>query len=110
MLRSPANRSKMGRRPPPNEQAAIDVDHPVDGKRARNGRRGAQEAPAKPGTVQSPRHLGHSRQRWPRFLQGMAAVEPSSSFWRWVVFKLWEVFPMENRQESKDARSEATME
>lgn len=45
----PANRSKMGRSHPPNEQAAIGVDCPINCKGARNGMAGEPRKPlAKP--------------------------------------------------------------
>lgn len=55
LLWSPANRSKMGRRPPPNEQAAIGVDHPINCKRAWNGRAQAQQV-GSPGSPCKARH------------------------------------------------------
>lgn len=42
------------------------------------------------------------------FLQGMATAESSSSFQRWDVSKLQEVFHLGNMQESKDAPLEGT--
>lgn len=43
-------------------------------------------------------------------IQGMAMAESSSSFQRWDVSKLQEVFHLGNMQEPKDAPLEGTME
>lgn len=107
MLWSPANR-RTGRSHHPNEEAATGVDHPVNCKGAWNSR--AQEATCEASCCAEPVAPRAEQAEVALLIQGMAMAESSSSFQRWDVSKLQEVFHLGNMQEPKDAPLEGTME